>query len=341
MPARRVPLYPDGDGYPSKRVSFPDRALGRALRQFRPDVVHAVNPVLLAAGGVGWARRNRVPLVASYHAHVPSYAAQYGIGVFERFGWRYIRTLHNLADVNLCTSMATMELLVDLGIERLNLWPYGVDQALLQLPAASGHWRSRLSCGHPERPILLFVGRLAKEKHVETLLPAARQLDGCSLAIVGDGPQRSSLEREFAGTNTTFLGILTGPDLLGAYASADVFVFPSTTETLGLVLLEAHAAGLPVVAADSTTSRELVRHGVDGLLFEHCDSASLIGSLARLLADQPMRQAMGLEGRRAVSGATWGEATRVLHDYYEQVTLRRLIPIRADGAHTRLAGSRE
>lgn len=121
MRARRLPLYPDGDGYPRKRVSLPGPALGEALRLFRPDVVHAINPVLLGAGAVHQAGRLGVPLVASYHAHLPLYARHYGIGLLERPGWRYLRALHARADLNLCTSAAALETLAEHGIERLAL----------------------------------------------------------------------------------------------------------------------------------------------------------------------------------------------------------------------------
>lgn len=319
MPALRVPLYPDGDGYPEKRVSLPGRPLGRALRLFRPDVIHAVNPVLLAAGAVYYARRLRVPLVASYHANLPAYAGYYGLGMLEAFGWRYIRTLHNRADLNLCTSQATMRRLTEQRFERLAFWPYGIEPGLLDPDASSSAARARLSGGHPERKIMLFVGRLAKEKGIERLLPAVRELDGVALAIVGDGPLRTTLQRQFAGTSTTFLGLLTGEELVAAYSSADMFVFPSRTETLGMVMLEAHAAGLPVLAADSAAARELVNDGVDGLRFDPAVPRSLIAAIRRVVEDESLRRMMAREARRSVSGATWTAATRVLRTHYEAV----------------------
>lgn len=317
-PPLRLPLYPDGSGYPEKRVSLPGRTAGDALTQFGPDVVHAVNPFLLAAGAVGYARRHRVPLVASFHANVPAYARYYGLGMLEGLGWRYVRALHNAADLNLCTSSATMRTLAARGIERLALWPYGVDSAPPRGSSARWESRSRLSGGHPERTILLFVGRLAKEKSIERLVPVARE-PGIAVAIVGDGPVRGKLEREFAGTPTTFAGLLTGADLASAYAAADVFVFPSETETLGMVMLEAHAAGLPVIAANSPAAREVVRDGVDGLRYDPADPRSLQTAVSRLVDDHRLRAMMAIESRRAVADATWEAATAVLRQHYEWV----------------------
>jgi glycosyltransferase involved in cell wall biosynthesis len=314
-----MPLYPDGDGYPAKRVSLPTPTLGQALRDFEPDVIHAVNPFLLAAGGVYQATRLRKPLVASYHAHVPAYASYYRIGMLEGFGWRYVRALHNRAKLNLCTSRATLEMLTGRGVERLELWPYGIDERFTRCGAPSAEWRRRLSGGRdPQRPILLFVGRLAREKSIERLAPAMRALPEVSLAIVGDGPLRAPLEREFAGTDTAFLGILTGADLSAAYAAADAFVFPSQTETLGLVMLEAKAAGLAVIAADSPAARELVRDGVDGLIFDPGQPASLTDAIGQVLADPARRGAMGAHGREAVQRATWQRATQTLRCHYER-----------------------
>lgn len=314
----RVPLYPDGDGYPPKRVALPGPALSRALRAYRPDVVHAIQPVLLGVGAVAFARRNRVPLVASYHAHLPSYAKLYRLGWLESAGWHYLRGLHNCAQVNLATSRATLAELDCHRVQRLALWPYGVDLQRFRPERAGDAWRERLSQGHPERVVLLYVGRLAKEKTVERLVEAVRCRPDVSLAIVGDGPLRDQLQRRFAGTATTFLGFLGGDELAEAYASADVFVLPSETETLGMVTLEAHAAGLPVIAADSPAARELVRHGVDGLRYDPRAPGALAGAVRLLAGDPALREAMGRHALQAVSGATWRHATESLRDHYRR-----------------------
>lgn len=322
----RVPLYPDGDGYPPKRVALPGPALSRALRAYRPDVIHAIQPVLLGVGAVAFARRNRIPLVASYHAHLPSYAKLYRLGWLESAGWHYLRGLHNCAQVNLATSQATLDELRLHRVQRLALWPYGVDLERFHPGQAEAGWRARLSGGRPDRLVLLYVGRLAKEKTVERLLEAVAGRSDVSLAIVGDGPLRAEMERRFAGTATTFLGFLGGDDLVRAYASADVFVLPSETETLGMVTLEAHASGLPVIAAESPAARELVRHGVDGLRYDPRDPGALAAAVGRLAADPSLRQAMAAQARPAVSGATWGTATQTLRQHYARACALRNPP---------------
>lgn len=317
-----MPLYPDGNGYPPKRVSFPGPALATALRRFKPDVVHAINPVLLAAGAVMFARSRKLPLVASYHAHLPVYTHSYRLGVLEPVGWRYVRTLHNRAHVNLATSHATVEVLAGHGIQRLAHWPYGVDTERFHPCMRRASWRSRLGGGREDRFVLLYVGRLAREKTVEYLLEAVRDRDDVALAIVGDGPLRDRLARTFRGTPTTFLGFLHGAELAHAYASADVLVQTSQTETLGLVTLEAHASGLPVLAADSPTARELIVEGVDGLRFDPARSGSLAGCVERLIAEPERLKAMRRRSRESVAHATWAEATATLRAHYAHARAR-------------------
>lgn len=321
----RMPLYPDGDGYPPKRVSLPGPALARALRSFAPDLVHAINPVLLGAGAVALASRRRLALVASYHAHLPSYAQLYGLGCLEAPTWRYLRRLHNRAHVNLCTSRATLAQLAEHDVERLELWPWGIDSERFHPRAASPAWRRRLTGGRTERFSLLYVGRLAKEKTVERLLEAVRDREHVTLAIVGDGPLRAKLERQFAGTATTFLGFLKGEELAAAYASADAFVLPSQTETLGLVTLEARAAGLPVIAADSPAARELIADGVDGVRYDPGFPGSLAAAIERLRVDPARREDMSREARRSLEGASWREATAVLRRHYRTACQRARI----------------
>lgn len=303
--------------YPEKRLAPPHPGIGRALRAFRPDVIHVVNPVVLGLGGVYYARRLGVPLVASYHTNLTVYARYYKLGFTENMLWGYLKTLHNQAQVNLCTSLATREQLLRSGIKRIRVWPQGVDSGRFDPSLASDEWRNRLSGGHPDRPILLYVGRLAPEKHIERLMPVLEEVGNISLAIVGDGPARQYLELEFSGSSTVFTGLLYGEDLARAYASSDVFLFPSTTETLGMVMLEALASGLPVVAARAGATGEVVEDGVNGLLYEAGSNNSLVDAVKLLVEYQDVRKKMSTEARLAAERVNWAAATRTLRGYYE------------------------
>lgn len=308
-----VPFPP----YPEKKLCPPHPGVGRALRRFRPDLVHAVNPVVLGAGGVYYARRYGIPLVASHHTKLTTYARYYGLGFARGLGGTYLKALHNRAAVNLCNSEAAGEELVRGGVRRVRVWPHGVDAWYFRPGRASGAWRAKLSGGNPEDKVLLYAGRLAPEKDLGRLKAISGEVPGTRLAMVGDGPARKTLEREFAGTPTVFTGYLHGEELAAAYASSDVFLFPSTTDTLGLAMVEALASGLPVVAARSGPTREVVEDGVSGLLYDAGSTESLVGSVRRLVAEPGLREAMGKEGRAAAERRDWGTSTRVLRRHYE------------------------
>ncbi|MEP0886512.1 glycosyltransferase family 1 protein, partial [Trichocoleus sp. ST-U3] len=262
--------------YPELKLALPRPSIGVALEQFQPDLIHVVNPAVLGLGGLYYAKVMQLPLVASYHTHLPQYLHHYGLGMLEGVMWELIKASHNQAQLNLCTSTAMVQQLREHGIERLDLWQRGVDIETFYPELASLEMRSHLSQGHPEKPLLLYVGRLGAEKEIDRIKLVLDAIPGARLALVGDGPNRNALEKHFAGTPTHFVGYLTGKELGSAFASADAFIFPSRTETLGLVLLEAMAAGCPVVAARSGGIPDIVTDGVNGYLFDPADEEGAI-----------------------------------------------------------------
>lgn len=309
-----VPFPP----YPEIKLAPTNPSVGRVLRRFKPDVLHAVNPFILGIATPYYARRLGVPMVASYHTNVAEYTRFYGLPFLYELTRKYTRTIHNLAAVNLCTSRSTLSYLKSEGIERLNLWPQGVDARLFNPDRASRAMRQRLSGGEPEADLLVFVGRLAPEKGIERLKTVLHHLPNTRLAIVGDGPARADLEREYAGERVVFTGRLAGEELAAAYASGDVFVFPSTTETLGMAMIEGLASGLPVVAARSGASAEVVREGVDGLLYEPGDPESLVGCVRRMFAEKGLRERLAGGARNSAESRSWAASTQAVREFYRK-----------------------
>lgn len=309
-----VPFPP----YPQIKLAPANPGVGKALREFGPDLIHAVNPYILGMSAPYYARRMGVPLVASYHTHVAAYTRFYRLGFLHSATRWYTRAIHNRADVNLCTSKATMDYLASEGVKRVRLWPQGVDSRLFSPDRASKHWRVKLSDGHPAQKLLLFVGRLAPEKGIGRLKWVLGALPEARLAIVGDGPARRELEREFAGTPTVFTGLLRGEELAAAYASADVFLFPSTTETLGMAMIEALASGLPVVAARSGATHEVVSDEESGLLYDPGAPDAMARAVSRVLSDDGLRERLARGARSAAEKRDWASSTRTLRGYYEQ-----------------------
>ncbi len=306
--------------YPELKMALPRPAIGYALEEFQPDIIHVVNPAVLGLSGIFYSKTLKIPLVASYHTHLPQYLQHYGLGMLEGLLWELLKGAHNQAALNLCTSTAMMEELSAHGIERVDLWQRGVDTELFHPDLASVEMRSRLSQNHPESPLLLYVGRLSAEKEIERIKPILEAIPEARLALVGDGPHRQALEKHFADTNTHFVGYLMGQELGSAFASADAFIFPSRTETLGLVLLEAMAAGCPVVAARSGGIPDIVTDGVNGYLFEPTvDVQGAIAASVRLLEQKQQRDIIRQNARREAEIWGWAAATSQLQDYYQKV----------------------
>jgi glycosyltransferase involved in cell wall biosynthesis len=285
-----------------------------------------VNPAVLGLGGLYYAKAMDVPLVASYHTHLPQYLHHYGLGALEGFLWELLKAAHNQAHLNLCTSSAMVDELAGRGIERVDLWQRGVDTEMFQPHLYSRQMRSRLSQGHPESPLLLYVGRVSAEKQIDQIKPILEAIPGSRLAIVGDGPYRTTLEEHFAGTPTHFVGYLQGLELAAAFASADAFIFPSRTETLGLVLLESMAAGCPVVAAGSGGITDIVTDGVNGYLFDPQDPRGAVGATKRLLEAKEEREQLRQNARQEAECWSWGAATCQLRDYYQAVIDAESLP---------------
>jgi glycosyltransferase involved in cell wall biosynthesis len=295
-----------------------------AIDTFQPDLIHVVNPAVLGLGGIWLAKTKNIPLIASYHTHLPKYLEHYGMGMLEPLLWELLKAAHNQALLNLCTSTAMVQELSDKGIQHTALWQRGVDTELFRPALRSPVMRQRLLGSHDDRgALLLYVGRLSAEKQIERIRPVLEALPDTRLALVGDGPHRQQLEKHFDGTATTFVGYLAGDDLAGAYASGDAFLFPSSTETLGLVLLEAMAAGCPVVGANRGGIPDIITDGINGCLYEpdgdDGGAASLIEATQRLLGNDLERQALRSAARSEAERWGWAGATEQLRGYYRDV----------------------
>ncbi|MEB3264750.1 MAG: glycosyltransferase family 1 protein [Synechococcus sp.] len=328
VPAMPLPLYPE------LKLALPRPAVSEALEQFGPDLVHVVNPAVLGLGGIWLARTKGIPLVASYHTHLPKYLEHYGMGMLEPLLWELLKAAHNQARLNLCTSTAMVEELSEKGIQSTALWQRGVDTELFRPELRSDAMRQRLLNGRSDTgQLLLYIGRLSAEKQIERILPVLQAMPDTRLALVGDGPYRSQLEKIFAGTPTHFVGYLAGEELASAYASGDAFLFPSSTETLGLVLLEAMAAGCPVVGANRGGIPDIVTDGENGCLYEpegaDGGAASLIAAVQRLLGDASQRAQLRRNAREEAERWGWAGATAQLRGYYREVLGQRELQLAA------------
>jgi glycosyltransferase involved in cell wall biosynthesis len=317
IPLRGIPL----PAYPELRLTPPQLGLTAQLRRFQPDLVHLAGTMALGVAGRHAARRLGVPLVGAYHTDFPAYTAHYGLGFLRDLAYRYLRWVHNSCALTLCPSLATIADLRTHGFRRLRLWGRGVDTERFHPRHHSEAWRASVGAQPGER-VLLYVGRLAPEKRIDLLANTLPALPNTRLVLVGDGPARPALEQRLSGLPAHFTGYLRGDELATAYASADLFVFPSDTETFGQVIQEAMASGLPVVAARAGGAMDLVRDETTGALFRPGSAAELREQTLRLVRAPEQRAAMGAAGRAAAERRSWGRVMDELLGHYE-TTLRR------------------
>lgn len=318
IPVRDVPNVSVGFIYGGKPWGMPLPRIGHYIREFNPDIVHAVNPFVIGWGGVLSAVGQGRPLVASYHTNIARYAEFYHLGFTKPAIWACLRALHNRADLNLATSEAVRQELIEQNIKNVRVWTRGVDLQLFSPSKRTEAMRNRLTDGHPDRMIALSVGRVALEKGLDRLPALFEANPNLHLSFVGDGPAKGSLQELYRHKPTTFMGTLHGEELAEAYASADVFVFPSTTDTLGLVLLEAMASGLPIIAAESQPTHELTDQSGAGLLF-HADRPETIGERVHELMHSARREELSRRARHEAERWGWRLPTVELVNWYSEI----------------------
>lgn len=287
----------------------PPGALHKAWTLWRPDVVQVITEGPLGWMAVSTARRMGIAICSDFHTNFHSYSRHYGVGVFASIVSRYLRALHNRTD---CTLVPTAEMqasLETLGFERIRVVGRGVDNWLFNPARRSERLRSTWGCRSDET-VALYVGRLAPEKNLALFVRAAlamRAIDpNLRVVLVGNGPQAAALRAEHP--DFVFAGMRTGGDLAEHYASADVFVFPSVTETFGNVTLEAMASGLSVLAYDYAAARQYLRHGMSALLAPYDDAQAFVDMAVQLAGDAAMRARLRAESRRVADTVSWSRA---------------------------------
>jgi glycosyltransferase involved in cell wall biosynthesis len=308
-------------GYPQVRLSFPwFRGLGKRLDAFEPDVIHAVTEGPLGLFARRCALRRQVPLVTSFHTDFPRYAARYlgdwAVGPTRR----YLRWFHGAARFTQTPSEVTRDELRAHGLARATVWGRGVDTALFRPERRSLARRAMM--GAEGKVLVLHVGRIAVEKDVDTLVTAfeqARAVLGSRavFCIAGDGPRAAWVRG--ATPWARHLGFIDRQTLADLYADADIFVFPSPTETCGLVALEALASGLPVIGADAGGTRDNLREGITGRIVPAGDAGAFAAATVQLADDVSQRLAMREAARAFAVGRDWARELDRLVEAYERL----------------------
>jgi glycosyltransferase involved in cell wall biosynthesis len=304
-------------GRPEYRLAFGlGGAATRALTDFAPDIVHIAVPDLLGHAALAFAEGHRIPAVATYHTRYETYLKHYWyMAPLEGLLKSILRRFYGRCREVYVPSDSTRDALLADGLrDNFRPWPRGIDTARFASARRSAAWRTRLGIGADEL-VLLHVSRLVREKRLDTLTAALKALDVPHRAvIVGNGPDRWFVERELP--HAVFTGFLGGDELATAYASSDLFIFPSDSESFGNVTLEAMASGLPCVCADATGSRSLVVDGETGFLADPSDAPAFAGHLAHLARDPALRRRMGEAGRARALTFSWEDTLARMLGYY-------------------------
>lgn len=304
-------------------TGIPSEARQR-LRDFRPTLFHIATPDFLGFRALRLAKSWNMPIVTSFHTHFSSYLKYYKLGAIEDPLWMWGRWFYGRCDQIYVPSMSIARMLRKRGIETdVRLWPRGVDSAFYNPGKRSMEWRRSIGISDNE-VIVTFVSRLVWEKGLGVFADVIESLSRDGIphrsVIVGDGPARHVLEERLPGT--IFVGFKRGEELATAYASSDIFLFPSDTETFGNVTLEAMASGLPTVCADASGSDALVLPGKTGYLVPPGESQQFAVYLRELVLNEDLRKAYSRAATDAAIEYHWPSILARLVGYYDELVGR-------------------
>lgn len=311
--------------YAGLRFGLPARnALVRRWSLRRPDVVHVATEGPLGWSAISAARRLKLPVTSDFHTNFDHYSEHYGLGWLRQPVSTYLRRFHNRTVTSFVPSSELALRLRESGYRNVEVIARGVDCTLFSPARRSPALRREWGLA-PEDPAVLLVGRLAPEKNLELALRSFEAIriewPRARLVIVGDGPSRSELEWRCPGA--IFAGMRSGEDLAAHYASADLFLFPSLTETYGNVTLEAMASGLAVVAFNYAAAREVIHHGSSGLLAPVADEERFVALARKLAGDTMLCVKLGRAARECVRALDWER----IHDAFAESLARAARPV--------------
>lgn len=316
VPSIPLPIYRE------YRIGRFDRVNKRRLEEFDPDIVHISVPDLVGLAMLRWAYSRRIPVLSTFHTDFPAYLKFYGLGLLRRPLWDYFRWFYNRCDTVLAPTDIVIETLRAQGIKPLQRLQRGIDTIRFS-PGYRSQKRRRERGVHDGQSIILYVGRLVWYKGLETFCHVYRRFqDEPSrppplFRLVGNGPILDELKKRMP--KAVFPGHLTGGDLARAYADADLFLFPSETETLGNVILEALASGLPVIVSDRGGCREITTVSGGGLIACGADPDHAYALCRQLLEDPELRHRCRKNGLEYTRNRSWDSIVAQLIEQYREI----------------------
>ncbi len=307
--------------YPQVRLGFPHYfRLKRHWADQRPDMVQIVTEGPLGYAALKAALALGIPVISDFHTHFDQYSQYYHLSGLFKLANRYLRHLHNQTHMTLVPTRQLQAQLSANGYDRVGLLERGIDEGRFSPQRRSSALREQLGV-RPEQLLVALVSRMAQEKNLDLAFSAFRSIQqsipDARFLLVGDGPERKRLQQLHP--DCLFVGMQTGNALAEHYASSDLFIYPSTSETFGNVVLEAMACGLPVVTFDYAVAREYIRTGINGMAVPFADPTAFIQTSTTLAMDAPLRKRLGQAAYETTRTLGWDKVVRHLHDTIQTV----------------------
>jgi glycosyltransferase involved in cell wall biosynthesis len=294
--------------YPQCRLSLPNYfSIARELDDFNPDIIHVVTEYNLGLCGLKYAKSRNIPVVSSYETNISQYLEYYGFRLLKTPSWKYFKWFHNKCDINYCPSSATANLLKQHGFVNPSIWERGIETDRFSPDFRDEELRKAM--GLDNKIVFLYVGRVSPEKDLDIFIKTAKRLNEkymnrIHFVMVGDGPSLSDLKAA-APANMTFTGFLRGKALSALYASSDVFLFTSPTETLGFVILEAMASGLSIVACNGGGVSDNLIDEYNGLACREKNYDDFYYKSEQVLLDSTLRETLSANARSFALAKSW------------------------------------
>ncbi|MHB1686850.1 MAG: glycosyltransferase family 4 protein [Ignavibacteriaceae bacterium] len=314
VPSVTVPFYKE-----YRLPYFGQKKFEKKLLEFKPDIIHINSPCPLGYAALKFGLKHSIPVVATYHTHFASYAKYYKVKSLESFSWNYFRSLYNRCESVYVPSIPILNELREHGLTSTEFLPHGVDTQTFNPGFKSSDWKRNL--GIEDKTALLFAGRLVWEKDLQTFADVYKILSAkrndIAFVLAGDGPIREDLKKIMP--EAKFLGYQTGSELSTTYASSDIFVFPSTTETFGNVTVEAMASGIPPICVKEGGAYGIIKDGVTGLIAEPRNAEDISDKIEKLLDQPELRNRIALQALEYAQTQSWKNVFDRLFKSYEEV----------------------
>jgi phosphatidylinositol alpha 1,6-mannosyltransferase len=303
--------------YPNYRVTIPNPKVKRQLKKFDPDVIHITVPDLVGFFLMRYARKQGIPVLTSFHTDFPSYFKSYHLGIFQNLAWKISRRFYNQSRITLAPTEEIIDKLESKGIKNTKLWSRGIHLDRYSITFRSPSLRAQW--GAQNQKVILYSGRFVRYKDLETFIEVyhlfkERGPGDVLFVLAGDGPIRDELVSRMPDAH--FPGYLEGEELSRVYASSDILLFPSTTETFGNVVLEALASGLPAVVSDVGGCKEVVGKSLAGLVAKANDPLDFYQKCKRLVENETLYREMQQQGLNFAQKCSWESINNQVIDQY-------------------------